>query len=262
MGHFFLESMPIAGVYLCIVLLLLASCEAGFLLGRHHHRASADKEAPGSIGPIVGGLLGMLAFVLAFTFSMAAGQYGVRKQNVLAEANVIGTAYRRADLLPPERAAAARRLLREYVDIRLGATRPGADLNAAVARSLGIHDQLWAEVSTAAREEPGANTAAMVRSTNDLIDMHETRITGALHARIPTSVWIGLAAITMLTMLALGLQIGLSGKRRLVAIVPLALSFAVLATLVVDLNRPGGGYIKVSQQAMFDLQANMRRSAR
>lgn len=261
-GHYFLESMPIAGVYLCIALLLTVSCEVGFLLGRHHHRAAADKEAPGSIGPIVGGMLGMLAFVLAFTFSMAAAQSAVRKQNVLTEANVIGTTYLRADLLPPERAAAAKRLLRDYVGVRLAAARPGSDLEAAVARSLEIHDLLWVEVSTAAREQRDANTAAMVRSTIDLIDMHETRVAGALHARIPISVWIGLATITILTMGTLGLQIGLSGKRRLVGIVPIALAFAVLATLVLDLNRPQGGFITVGQHAMVDLQAAMNRTGK
>lgn len=262
MGHSFLESMPIVGVYLCIALLILASCETGFLLGRRHQRTREDKEAPGSIGPIVGGLLGMLAFVLAFTFSMAAGQHGVRKQNVLTEANVIGAAYLRADLLDPERAATARRLLREYVDVRMRAAKPGADVRAAIARSVEIHDLLWTEASLAARERPDAITALAVQSMNDLIGMHETRVAGALRARIPISVWVGLAAITVLTMGTLGLQVGLSGKRRLVAIAPLSLAFAVLVTLVVDLNRPGGGTITVSQQAMADLQAAMQRSSR
>ena len=76
MGKYFVEVMPIAGVYLCIVLLILASSEIGFLIGRYHHRTRQDERAPTSVAPMVAGLLGMLAFVLAFTFSMAATHHG------------------------------------------------------------------------------------------------------------------------------------------------------------------------------------------
>lgn len=262
MSHYFLESMPIAGVYLCIALLILGSCETGFFIGRHHHRTRQDKEAPASVGPMVGGLLGMLAFVLAFTFSMAASQHGVRKQNVLTEANKIGTAYLRADLLEVQRGAEVKRLLREYVDIRLRAARPDGDVQVALTRSLEIHDLLWAQVSSAAVDDRSAVMSLVVASINDVIDMHEQRLAGALRARIPGSVWFGLMLITVLTMGTIGLQAGLTGKRRLVAIVPLSLAFAALATLVVDLNRPQGGLITVGQQAMVDLQTTMHRAAR
>ncbi|WP_368565218.1 hypothetical protein [Pseudoxanthomonas sp. UTMC 1351] len=262
MTHYFLECMPIAGVYLCIAVLILVSCEIGFFIGRYNHRTRQDKEAPTSIGPMVGGLLGMLAFVLAFTFSMAASQHGVRKQNVLTEANAIGTAYLRADLLDTQSGAEVKRLLREYVDIRLAVARPGGDLLVATTRSLDIHDLLWAQVSSVAVDDRSAVMSLVIASINDVIDMHEQRLAGSLRARIPGSVWFGLMLIAVLTMGMIGLQIGLTGKRRLVAIVPLSLAFAVLATLVVDLNRPRGGFITVGQQAMLDLQTTMNRSAR
>jgi hypothetical protein len=61
-------------------------------------------------------------------------------------------------------------------------------------------------------------------------------------------------------MITMGTQVGLTGKRRLVAIIPLALAFAALATVVVDLDRPRKGLITVSQQAMVNLQTSMNRS--
>lgn len=259
--HLF-ESMPIAAIYFCIVALILVSCEAGFFIGRHHHRTGQDKEASTSVGPMVGGLLGMLAFVLAFTFSMAASQHQARKQNVLAEASRIGVAYLRADLVDRQAGAEIKRLLREYVDVRLDAARPGGNLQAAIARSLDIHDLLWSQASAAAVEAPGANTASLVHSIIDVIEMHEQRLSAALHSRIPASVWLGLMTITVLTMGTLGLQAGLAGKRRLVAVVPLSMAFAVLVTLVVDLNRPQGGVITIGQQAMLDLQSTMNRPTR
>jgi hypothetical protein len=69
----------------------------------------------------------MLAFILAVTFSMAASQHDVRKQNVLEEANSIGTAYLRSDLIDKQYGTEVKRLLREYVNVRLKAAS-GSDL--------------------------------------------------------------------------------------------------------------------------------------
>jgi hypothetical protein len=247
--------MPIPGVYVAMVLLMLLSCEVGFRLGVRG-RSSRDRDASESLGPMVGGLLGMLGFVLAFTFSMAASQHDLRKHNVLDEANIIGTAYLRTDLVQDPAAIELRQLLREYVDLRL-AHSSGEDLDEALVRNAQILSSLWSSVSALAVASPNTNSSLVVQSTNDVIDMHEKRLTGALHNRIPRSVWLALMAITSLTMLTMGLQVGLDGRRRFVAIVPLSLAFAVLVTLVVDLDRPQGGMIKVGQQAMIDLQANM-----
>jgi hypothetical protein len=144
------------------------------------------------------------------------------------------------------------------VDIRLQAARPRGDIRAAVQRSLEIHRLLWTQASSAALEHPGHNTALLIESVNDVIDMHERRYTDTVRARIPGTIWLGLTAIAVLTMGTLGLQVGLSGRRRLVGIIPIALAFGVLATLVLDLNRPQGGFITVSQQPMLDLQTDIR----
>ena len=73
-----IESLPIAGILIVVVLVMLLACEVGYHLGkraRTHH----EVEAPASLGSIVAGLLGMLAFVLAFTFSIASGHHDLRK---------------------------------------------------------------------------------------------------------------------------------------------------------------------------------------
>jgi hypothetical protein len=243
-------------VFIVIALIMQACCEVGYRIGQHV-RTRQDKEAPISLGPMVGGLLGMLAFVLAFLFSMAADQYNVRKQNVLDEADAIGTAYLRTDLLPSHQAE-LKTWLREYVDVRLDAVTNARNLESAIARSIEIHALLWSRVSSAAIAQPDTNTALMVQSINDLIDMHEKRITAGLHSRIPDSIWLALIIICILTMTTMGIQMGFSGKRRLVAMIPLSLAFAVLVTLVVDLDRPQKGLITIGQQSMMDLQQEMR----
>jgi hypothetical protein len=250
-----IESVPIIWVFLIVAALMLVFCELGYQFGLHA-KTRRDKEATTSLGPMVGGLLGMLAFVLAFTFSMASSQHELRKKNVLEEASLIGTAYLRADLLEEEYEIEVKRLLRDYVDIRLAAAQ-GSKLEAALEESAEIHRRLWAHVSSAASEKPDTNTALVIRTINDVIDMHEKRVTGAVRNRVPISVWIALAAINALAMITLGTQVGHTGNRRLIALIPLALAFSVLVTLVVDLNRPLSGLIKVGQQSMIDLQSSM-----
>ncbi|MCJ7538225.1 MAG: hypothetical protein MUO88_01045 [Desulfobacterales bacterium] len=250
-----LESIPIAFIFVGIAILMLAFGEVGYRIGEHR-RTCQDTEAPTSLGPMVGGLLGMLAFILAITFSMAASQHGLRKQNVLEEANSIGTAYLRSDLIDKQYGAEVKRLLREYVNIRLKAAS-GSDLNTALAKSVEIHNLLWAQVSSAARENPGTNSSLVIQSINDVIDMHEKRVTGALRNRIPGSVWFALFAITALTMITLGYQVGLNCERRLFAVIPMILAFAVLVTLVADLNRPQSGLITVGQKSMVNLKSSM-----
>ena len=236
---------------------MLAFGEVGYQLGKHA-QTRQDKAATSALGPMVGGLLGMLGFALAFIFSMASSHHDLRKQNVLKEANSIGTAYLRADLIDEQYETKVKSMLRNYVDIRLEAVS-AEDIAPAIAKSIEIHGLLWEQVSAAALEAPNHNTSLMIQAANDIIDMHEKRVAGALYSRIPRSVWIALIGITVLTMLAMGAQVGLTGKRRLVAMIPLIMAFAVLATLVIDLNRPQSGLIKVGQQSMIDLQRSMRR---
>lgn len=255
MNNELFESLPISVLYVAVAFLMMAFGEIGYQFGKRT-RTRRDEDAMASLGSMVGGLLAMAAFVLAFTFSMASSQNDQRKQDVLLEANSIGTAYLRADLLDPQYKTDVKRLLKDYVDIRLEAVHT-RDLNALIAESVEIHDLLWAQVSSAARARPDTNSALVVQSVNDVIDMHEKRLTDALRNRIPSIVWVALSAIIALTMITLGTQAGFTGKRRLVATIPLILAFAVLMTLVVDLNRPQSGLIKVSQQSMIDLQDSM-----
>src|SRR6478736_1341916 len=118
-----LDQLPLWGLFLTIVVLVLAAIEGGYRLGSYRHRQEGrEKEAP--VGAMVGATLGLLAFMLAFTFGMAASRFDTRKQLVLDEANAIGTTYLRAAMLPEKRDE-VRDLLRSYVDARLEGVRCG-----------------------------------------------------------------------------------------------------------------------------------------
>lgn len=252
----FFETIPIYLLYISITLFILLSFEFGFRIGKHTS-APFTKEGSGALGPMVGGILGMLAFVLAFTFSMVASHHDHRKLNVLDDANAISTAYLRADLAEEPHRTEIKRLLKAYVDVRLQRKSDMESVEKLVTRSTELNRLIWTQVLSASRKTPGANMGLLIRSVNHMFDMHEKRMTTALRNRIPGRIWVTLFVISCLTMITLGVQAGISKWRRLVAVIPLALAFAALATVIVDLDRPLSGVIQVGQEAMIDLQGRM-----
>jgi hypothetical protein len=255
----FLETIPIYLLYMGITFFLLFSFEVGFRIGKHTPTTFA-KEGTGALGPMVGGILAMMGFVLAFTFSMVASHHDHRKQNVLDDANAISTAYLRADLVDEPYKTEIKRLLKEYVDVRLQRNPDKESVEKLVSNSARLRDLIWAQVLSVSKKAPGSNTGLLIRSINQMFDMNEKRLTTALRNRIPGRIWVTLFIISSLTMVTLGVQAGISKWRRLVAVVPLVLAFAALATVIVDLDRPLGGVIRVGQEAMIDLQDKMIQS--
>src|SRR4029077_19796645 len=170
-----------------------------------------EKEAP--VGAMVGSVLGLLAFMLAFTFGMAASRFDTRKQLVLDEANAIGTTYLRTAMLP-ERRDEIRALLRSYVDARLEAVRSGR-VAARVLKSEDMQNKLWSAATAVGLQHPDSIIVGLfVESLNQVIDLHAKRVTAGLRNRIPGTIWMVLLTIATLSLAAMGYHGGLVGTTR------------------------------------------------
>ena len=258
------DFLPIWSIYMGMTLSLLVSFEVGYQISKYTASRN-DKEGFNSISPMVSGLLGMLAFVLAFTFAMASSQHNLRKQNVLDEANIISTAYLRTDLLDERDATKIKELLKEYVDGRVYVIDMGIHtdmMKISLARFQEIHELLWAQVSSAAKNKPSLNAWLLIQSVNEIIDIHQRRVTGGFYNRIPSSIWLVLLVISTLTMITMGSQARLSNSRRMTAVIPLIMAFTALTTVVLDLDRPQEGMITVGQEAMVDLQNSLKKESK
>jgi hypothetical protein len=241
-------------VYAGTVALFLLSAEVGFRLGKRGRQPAGDDGA----GTTMGGLLALLGLLLAFTFGMAGARYDNRKQMLLDEANAIGTAYLRADLLPEPARAQARDLFRAYVDIRLESWRTGK-IQESVAASERIQGELWSLAVGHATRDPTPIAALVVQSVNDVIDMHGKRVTMGWRNPIPRTILYTLYLVAVLALGLMGLEGGQRGLRRAVSTVGLVVTLATVVALIVDLDNPGVGLLQVSQQAMADLRASMGR---
>jgi hypothetical protein len=251
----FFDSLPTWSYSFGVVVVMLFFCGIGIKVSIRIQRIR-EQQISNTLGTMTGALLAVTGLLLAFIFSVAASQHDLRKKYVLDEANAIGTAYLRADLLNGKYKTEIKLKLREYVDIRIKGVKK--DLEAALKKSIEIHSHLWEQASSAAIKSPNTNTQLVIESINEIIDVHERRVTAGIYNRIPNSVWKALSITIALAMVTVGLHIGLSGSKGwFIAVIPMLFAFSSLVTLVIDLDRPQGGTIKVGQQSMIDLYKTM-----
>jgi hypothetical protein len=250
-----MDQIPIPALFLVTLLLAFAAVELGRWFGGRRQHQQAEPEAP--VGAAVAATLGLLAFILAFTFGMAASRFDARKQMVVQDANTIGTTYLRTSLIPDPPASKLRALLREYTDVRTDAGLHPEHFYAALARLEELQRVIWSEAAAAGTQHPNVMTGLFITSLNEMIDTHGLRL-AAIRNRIPTAIWVFLFLTAGVGMLSIGYQAGLSGSRRSVAATALVLAFSGVIMLIADLDRPEKGFLRISQQPMIELQTSMQ----
>ncbi|PWT95307.1 MAG: hypothetical protein C5B55_01485 [Blastocatellia bacterium] len=250
-----LDPFPLWTLLPITIAIALISVDAGFRIGRYRRKRTADEpEAPPA--GMVGATLGLLAFMLAFTFGLAGSRFETRRQLVLSESNAIRTAYLRAELLAEPTRTNERTMLREYVETRLVGTQPDK-IAESIAKSEDLHKRMWSEAATLVEKEKTAITSLFVQSLNQIIELHEQRIVAGLRSRIPSAIWIGLYSLLILAMMAVGYQEAMASKRRSLAVLMLVIGFSTVMVLIADLDRPGQGFLQVSQESMSDVRKSM-----
>lgn len=250
--QYLIDSLPIVGFFVAFSSVALVAIEAGYRLGFWwQKRTSEEKEGPTAM--IVGSLLALMAFLLAITMGMASDRFDMRRKLVLAEANTVGTVYLRAGYLSEPSSTEIRDLLRIYAPLRI-VTNDRADLPMKMARSVEIQSKIWSITEELARTSPDSDVLALfISSLNEMIDVHQTRVTAGLYARVPETILILLLLGSLLTLAMVGYNAGLTQRRSPLTALVLIIVLAAVITLVVDLDRPRDGFLEVSQQPLIDL---------
>lgn len=251
-----IDLLPLWSILPLTVAVCLLSVELGYRIASYcQHHSVEEKES--SVGSMVGATLGLLAFMLAFTFGLAGSRFEDRRQILLSEANAIGTTYLRTAMLPEPMRTDTQSLLREYVDVRLEAIQPGK-LNQALIRSEELHEELWLLAVAATEKDRSPITGLFVQSLNEVIDLHAKRVMAGLRSRVPGVIWIVLYGLAFVAMLMMGYHSGLVHSRRSIAVIALVLGFSSVLYVIADLDRPAQGTLRVSQQSMIDLRNSMK----
>ncbi len=239
-----------------LFIFMLLAMEIGFRNGRRRQASAA--EAITQANAVLVSMLGLLALLLAFTFSAALQRYEDRSQTVVAEANAIGSAYLRAQLLPGEMQDEVQALLRQYLDIRIqegrvDATEPALH-ETLLHQAKSMEAQLWSHAVRAAELDKSVVTSGLfIESLNELIDTSSTRNV-ALNRQVPEIVLFLMFATTVLTTATLGYASGMAGHRVTLAAFTLVVLIALVVYLIIDLDRPRRGAVQVSHESMLNLQ--------
>ena len=225
--------------------------------GQYRKKKSEEvQHAP--VGSVVGAAFGLLAFMLAITFQIAANRYDARKQLLLEEVTNIRTAYLRAGLIPEPYRSNTKKLLVEYVDLRVDFVKDLSKLDLGLSRSQQILDSLWKYTEALAEQDRSSEVYALyTTSVNDMVDSYNQRIAVALQYRIPGAVLFVLFIISFISMFVLGYQFGISGKGNLRLIILLSFIFAIVMFLILALDQPDKGLATISQKPMFTLQQQL-----
>jgi hypothetical protein len=250
-----LDALPMWAVYPFTVVILLAALEGGYRYARGRQRRAPTTSDAG-VGAISGATLALLAFLLAFVVGFGVNVLRERRDLVVSEANAIGTTYLRAGYLDEPYRTESRDLLSEYLDWRIAATEEGK-LAEARTRSEEIHSELWAIAEEWVAKDTSATTGQYISSLNELIDLHTERVVVGLQIRIPPMVLLTVYLIALAATFLVGVHSGYGDTRNLVALVMLVLVLATVLYLIIDLDRSQEGLLRVSQQALVDLQKSL-----
>jgi hypothetical protein len=212
-----------------------------------------DKEVTEELNIIVPASLTLLGLIIAFSFSMAASRYDMRKNHEEAEANAIGTEYVRLDLLPVAEAQKVRVLLRRYLDQRIAfyVTHGDEQRRQLLARTIALQAELWSATLAPVQAQPTPVTALVLSGMNDVLNSQGYAQAGFWN-RIPTAAW------ALMTAMAIGCSVlvgygsrSATVRSSLLPVLPLLISIAFM--FIADIDAPRHGIIVVRPENLISL---------
>jgi len=237
--------------FLCVLVPILFGQQYGLYLKR-----KAVKVSDSALGSVVGASLGLLAFILAFTFQIVDNRYNERKSLLLDEVTTIRTAYLRAGLVPEPYKSHSRKLLIEYIDLRAAVVEEVSfkKIENLKKGSQIILDSLWLYSEELGKLDRSSESFSLYMSAiNDLIEIYNHRVTYTFEYHIPTTILIILGVITLFSMFLLGYQFGISGKKNGVVATIISVIFASVMWLILALDNPDKGFLRLNQKPIITL---------
>jgi hypothetical protein len=242
---------------------MVAMLEWGHRVGDRRRAKLAETDAAG-MGAIEAAVFALLGLLIAFTFQGAASRFDARREQIVDEANIIGTAWLRLDLLPAPAQPELRALFRDYLDSRIDTYRLVPDFAAvetARLRSIALQGDIWRAVLTA-RAAADADSQAIVVGVlpmlNEMFDIVTTR-TMAVETHPPAVVFAMLAGMALVAAFMAGHGMSGVATRSWVHSLGFALILSTTIYVILDLEYPRLGLIRVDafDHVLVDLRASM-----
>jgi hypothetical protein len=242
--------------------LMLAASEAGWRIG--HARLARHSGLAKGGGSAEAATFALFGLLVAFTFSGAASRFMDRRGLVQEEANAIGTAYLRLDLLPSDVQPSVRDLFRKYVDTRYEVYRRAYDsafTEAKIAETATIQTSIWNSASTAVQRPgtPASTPTLVLVALNDIIDITGTRqMTAQNHP--PLIVFVLLGGFSLMCSLLVGYTTSQNPTRSWLHMLTFAAVVSLTVYVIIDIEFPRFGLIRVdaADAVLLDLRETMQ----
>jgi hypothetical protein len=219
---------------------MLLFLEVGRRIGLWRMAVDAEGAQAGT-RTVEGALLALLGLLIAFSFSGAAARFDVRRQQIVDEANEIGSAFMLVDLLPPEAQPPLRDSFRLYVDARLEAYRKMPDLVAAsveLERSKTLQNEIWAQAVAATRDAGYQPVALQILPAISRMISISTERTVAVRMHPPMIIFVMLAGLMLISSLMAGYGMARGVSRNWVHTIAFVVILALTFYVIRDLEFP------------------------
>ena len=176
-----LDFLPIQlGIVFGLLAAMAMALEAGFQFG-HRDSLRHTESTPGQVGAIQGAALGLLGLPPRFTSAGAASRLIERQALIAHEANAIGTASLRAEMLNEPYASQARQPHSEHVQHPKHVPKqlPAGQMPDVNTTNAELHTRMWRAASDGVRQKP-AMSVVVLNSINEVIDLHSLRVYAGL----------------------------------------------------------------------------------
>ena len=236
-----------------LLALMLVALDAGFRAGRRAGK-SEDGGAGSQVGAIQGAVLGLLGLLLAFSFAAAGSRFLERQDLIAQEANAIGTAWLRADLLDEPQRSELRAALTDYTSHRVGAVsqlQRGSD-RAVLAEVDRLQARIWQAARDGVAGRPDL-VLAVLNPVNETFDLHSLRVNAALK-HLPYLVTGLLIGCSLLAVNVIGYGCGIDGRRRWLLNMSLALLISCALWITIDLDHPRRGLLQLDDAPLRALK--------
>jgi len=228
-----------------IMLLLL---ETGRRIGKHRMRLDPEHSHSG-FGAIEAAVFGLMGLMIAFTFSGAVSRLDQRRMDIIEEANDIGTAYLRIDLLSQAAQPEMRQYFRDYLNARIDVYQKVPDLQAvaeAQNKAELLQKLIWkTSVEDCKKSENNAASMLFLPAVNSMFDISSSRMAIAF-VHQPVSVFVILIILALVCSLFAGYGMAIGKSRSWVHFIGFTAAFIISIYIILDMEYPRIGIVNIN----------------
>ena len=240
-----------------LLAIMLVMVEVGWRVGAYFSSKYGVKKIDAS-DTFLASIFGLLALLIALTFSGASDRFDKRRDLIVQEVSAIGTAYQSVDLLAKKDQPQIREIFKRYIDSRLNLYKSNdtlieAHLEKKVAAHNAIGDEIWKAVVRAVEDTAYPQKLVAAQILPQLSDMftasENQRLTSKFHP--PPIIIQALVGLAFIGSLIAGYNMGIEKSRDWLLTIIFVLLMSGTIYVIMGLEYPRLGKDKLEN---FDVE--------